>query len=241
MDDKEKYLKARDLQVKKNMSDAEIISNTKQFTGNLVRTNYVKSYTWMGQPILQYPSDLMVLQELVWELQPQYIIECGIAFGGLTLFCASLLKKHCKVIAIDIDIRVHNMEAIKSHPYGRRVTLIEGDSTAPETLEKVKGSIRNPINVMVILDSNHTANHVLKELELYTPFVTLDSYCVVFDTAIEYFMKEKPKDRPWGPGNNPYTAVQEFMKDNEEFVVDREVETRALITGAPGGFLRRIK
>ena len=240
MNDKEKYLRARDRQVKKNEADLPLHQSVCIFTEHLVRTNYVKSFTWMGQPILQYPGDLMVLQEIIWAIQPQYIIECGIAFGGLTLFCASLLKKHCKVIGIDIDIRVHNMEAIKSHPYGKKVTLIQGDSTSPETVEKVKGSMRNQQRVMVILDSNHTANHVLKELELYTPFVTLDSYCVVFDTAIEYFMKKKPKDRPWGPGNNPYTAVKEFMKDNKKFVVDREVETRALITGAPGGWLRRV-
>jgi len=241
------YIEARNKQVEKNKTDSRLIGATYDYTKEIIRTNYVKNFTWMGRPILQYPSDMFVMQELIWEVKPETIIETGTAFGGTAIFYASVMSSLTGfVITIDKEIRKHNRTAIEEHPiqydqdgYTWAVHIIEGDSVDPETIREVKELIRYP--VMVVLDSDHTHDHVLQELKLYSPLVSVGSYIVVFDTAIEIFMKKKPKDRPWGPGNNPMTAVQEFMKGNDEFIVDTEVEARAGITGAPGGWLRRIK
>jgi len=248
------YLKARDEQVKKNWSDDLLWLNVYGFTQELIRTNYVKNFTWMGRPILQYPTDLMVMQEIIWEVKPDIIIETGVAFGGMTKFYAHMLDVcgGTAVIGIDIDIRKDNRKALMDQKQlAYMIKLVEGSSIDPNVFEKVLHLIddEEPIaegiaedyTILVSLDSNHSHDHVLQELKLYSPLVSVGSYVVVFDTAIEIYMKEQPKDRPWGPKNNPMSAVQSFMKDNENFIIDHEVEARALITAAPSGWLRRVK
>lgn len=237
----EQYLHDRDEQVRANLADRDLRMATHKYTEHLVRTNYTKNLTWMGVPVIQYPGDLMVMQELVWKIKPDVIIETGIAFGGMTLFYRNLVE-FGDVISIDIDIRPHAREVLKND--GIDHLLIQGSSISKSTLKAVKDRIKewgNP-TIFVSLDSNHTHDHVLQELQLYSPLVSVGSYIVVFDTAIEQFGHlDKNQDRPWGKGNNPATAVKEFMENNKEFVVDREVEQRAGITAAIGGWLRRVR
>lgn len=250
----EEYKLARNIQVSKNIHDNKLNTSYSRFLQQIHRTNYVKNFTWMGQPILQFPSDMFVMQELIWEIQPDVLIETGMAFGGSALFYASVMDKIGGiVITVDKEVRPHNRKAIEEHPIQYdmdgstgALMIAEGNSIAQETLKEVVTIIKQraanfPPRVIVCLDSNHTHDHVLREMELYGPLVSVGSYMVVFDTAIQLVMAEQPTDRPWGPGNNPWTAVREFMKTHDEFVVDREVEQRALLTAAPGGWLRRIK
>ena len=240
----EQYIHDRDKQVQANISDRDLRMATRNYTEHLVRTNYTKNYTWMGVPVLQYPGDLMVMQELIWKVKPDYIVEIGTAFGGLTVFCASVLqsiRRKGKVVAVDIEFRQHTIDLFLTHPQITRIIPIEGNSVLEETESKIREVIWKG-RTLFILDSNHTHDHVLQELRLYSPLVSVGSYIVAFDTAIEEFgYLDKNQDRPWGKGNNPATAVKEFMKGNEEFVVDREVEQRAGITAAVGGWLKRVK
>jgi len=230
-------------QVRENMSDFKLQIEIHSFTKELIRINYVKNFTWMGIPILQYPTDLIVIQELIWQIKPDYIIETGVAFGGMLIFYASILEVigKGKVLGVEIEPKDCNMKELESHPLQDRIKVIKGSSTDKHTVETVKDFIRDG-KVFISLDSNHTESHVLQELRLYSPLVSIGSYIIIFDTAIQEFGHlDKNRDRPWGRGNNPATAVLAFMQDNNEFIVDQEVEQRALITAAPGGWLRRIK
>lgn len=234
-----------------------------QFSMNwLQKANSLKysyHFEWLGRPIIQYPQDIVAMQELIWEVQPDLIIETGIAHGGSIIMSASMLamldiseaiqneKKidpsasSRKVIGIDIDIRKHNYEAIKAHPMSTRIQMIEGSSTADDTINQVRNIAKEYDRVMVFLDSNHTHDHVLQELELYAPLSTIGSYCVVFDTVIEDLPDDMFADRPWSQGNNAKTAVWEYLKTHTEFEIDKSIQHKLLITVAPDGFLRRVK
>jgi cephalosporin hydroxylase len=146
-----------------------------------------------------------------------------------------------KVLGIDIDIRAHNREAIEAHPMFSRIEMIEGSSIALEVVEQVHSVAAGYERVLVCLDSMHTHNHVLAELEAYAPLVTPGSYCVVFDTIIEDMPEDMFPDRPWGVGNNPKTAVWEYLKSHPEFEIDKRIQYKLLITVAPDGFLKRVK
>lgn len=242
----EQYIADRDTQVRFNMQDKQLKRRTDRYMEYLVATNYGKNFTWMGIPIIQFPSDLMVMQEIIWKVKPDYIIETGVAFGGMITFYASILEAigKGKALGIDIDPRKHNMDLLEVHPLRHRIDIVKGSSTDEKVIDAVKNYISplipKPV-IMACLDSNHTKDHVLQELRLYSPLVSVGSYIVVFDTAIEFVGSPAGSRGEWGRGNSPWTAVQEFMKDNDEFVVDTEVETRALVTAAPGGWLKRIK
>ena len=208
------------------------------------RYKYSYNYRWLGRPIIKYPGDIMVMQEMIWDVRPDLIIETGIAHGGSIIFSASMLELlggDGKVLAIDIDIRKHNRDAIESHPMFRRISMIEGSSTDPGVVDRVREAAAGAGTVMVFLDSLHTHEHVLRELELYAPFVTVGSYLVLPDTFIEYFPKGYYADRPWDVGNNPMTALREFLKTHPEFVVDRERCDKLLITEAFDGYLKRLR
>lgn len=204
---------------------------------------YSYNFTWLGRPIIQLPQDIIALQEIIWRVRPDLIIETGIAHGGSVIFYASILELIGKgeVLGVDIDIRAHNRREIESHPMYRRITMIEGSSTSEEVMEHVRRLCIGRENVLVSLDSNHTHSHVLKELELYSPLVTKGSYLVVFDTVIEDMPEELFSDRPWGKGNNPKTAVREFLSRNNRFLVDEEIENKLMITVAPEGYLKCVK
>jgi cephalosporin hydroxylase len=238
----DQYFKDRDERMRSFHDSTYVKNGTRAFMANIHETQYVKNWSWMGVPILQLPTDMMAMQELIWKIQPDVIIETGVAFGGSLLFYASILEK-VRIIGIDIDMRKHTREILQTHPLSGKITWIEGSSTDPETTGKVAALLTDmqPNGILVVLDSNHTHDHVLQELRLYSPLVSVGSYIVVFDTSIEWLDPKYIGDRPWGRGNSPYTAVQEFMKGNEEFVVDSDIEDRILLTSAVGGWLKRIK
>ena len=221
--------------------------------------NYSYNFDWLGRPIIQYPQDMVAMQELIWSIRPDLIIETGIAHGGSLIFSASMLAlldmcdaieagenldpkmSKRKALGIDIDIRAHNRAAIEAHPMASRIQMIQGSSIAPEIIAQVKAMAANYSRVMVCLDSNHTHEHVLAELEAYAPLTSVGSYCVVFDTVVEDMPKEMFPDRPWGPGDNPKTAVWEYLKTHTEFEIDKSIQHKLLITVAPDGYLRRVR
>jgi cephalosporin hydroxylase len=205
---------------------------------------YSYNFTWMGRPIIQFPQDMIAMQEIIWQVKPDLIIETGIAHGGSLVYYAALLELNGgkgEVLGVDIDIREHNRREIEKHPMSRRIRMIQGSSVAPETVEQVRKAARGRRSVLVILDSNHTHEHVLQELKAYSPLVTTGSYLVVFDTVVEEMPADFFPDRPWGKGDNPRTAVLEFLRSNDRFVVDEQIEAKLLITVAPGGSLRCVK
>lgn len=210
---------------------------------------YSYNFTWLSRPIIQYPQDIIAIQEIIWQVKPDLIIETGIAHGGSLIFYASMLElnaicggpEDAQVLGIDIEIRPHNRKAIEAHPMFRRISMIEGSSTDKETAEQVYDFAKSKKNILVCLDSMHTHDHVLKELQLYSPLVTKDSYLVVFDTIIEDMPAGSFPDRPWDKGNNPKTAVWEFLKTNDRFEIDKEIENKLLITVAPDGYLKCLR
>ncbi len=209
---------------------------------------YSYNFSWLGRPIIQYPQDMIAMQEIIWEVKPDLIIETGIAHGGSLIFSASMLElvAACtgvegEVIGVDIDIRSHNRKAIEEHPMYKRITMIQGSSVAPEIVAQVVEKAKGKKRILVCLDSNHTHEHVLAELKAYAQLTTVGSYCVVFDTVVEDMPKELAGDRPWGPGDNPKTAVFEYLKSHTEFEIDREIQNKILITVAPDGYLKRVR
>jgi cephalosporin hydroxylase len=209
---------------------------------------YSYHFEWLGRPIIQYPQDMVAMQEIIWATQPELIIETGIAHGGSLILSASMLELNAacggaadaRVLGIDIDIRAHNRAAIEAHPMARRIDMIQGSSIAEDVVAQVKARAAGKKRVLVFLDSNHTHDHALAELEAYAGLVTPGSYCVVFDTVIEDMPASMFPDRPWGPGNNPKTAVRAWLPRHPEFEVDRAMEHKLLVTVAPEGFLRRV-
>lgn len=208
------------------------------------RLKYSYNFSWMGLPIIQFPQDMVAMQELIWRIKPNLIIETGVARGGSLAYYASLLEligNDGLVLGIDIEIRDHNRAEIEKHPMSKRIKLIEGSSIADETVAQVAAETKGQEVVMVVLDSNHTHEHVARELELYAGFVTKGSYLVVFDTIIEDLPADFFPNRSWAPGNNPKTAVWEFLERNDRFVIDEEMNSKLLITVAPDGYLRCVK
>ena len=210
---------------------------------------YSYNFKWMGRPIIQYPQDIVAVQELIWDIKPDLIIETGVAHGGSAVFFSSLLElnalsggpKDAEVWCIEIDLRAHNREALMAHPMYPRLKIFDGSSLDEKIAQQVSQKASQCERVMVILDSNHTHDHVLSELNLYASLVSVGSYCVVFDTVIEDLEGVEFVDRPWGKGNNPKTAVAEFLKTNSDFVVETAIDDKLLISAAPGGYLKRIK
>ena len=209
---------------------------------------YSYHFEWMGRPIIQYPQDILAMQQIIWEVKPDLIIETGIAHGGSLIFSASMLEliASCtggdgEVLGIDIDIRTHNRKAIEEHPMYKRISMIQGSSISPEIIAQVKEKAKGKKRILVCLDSNHTHDHVLAELEAYAPLTTIGSYCVVMDTVIEDMPGDMFPNRPWGPGNNPKTAVWEYLKTHPEFEINKNIDHKLLITVAPDGYLKRIR
>lgn len=242
-----------------NGCNLDMIAAGQRFMRATTTTKYSYNFAWQGRPIIQYPQDMVAMQELIWQIKPDLIIETGIAHGGSLIFSASMLalldmvdaiesstaldpkNSKRKVLGLDIDIRQHNREAIEAHPMASRIQMIQGSSIAPEVIAQVRNVAKDYHRVLVCLDSNHTHAHVLAELEAYAPLTSVGSYCVVFDTIVEDIPKEMFPDRPWGPGDNPKTAVWEYLKTHPEFEIDKTIEHKLLITVAPDGYLKRVK
>lgn len=229
--------------------ETEINESARAFMHASIRNQYSYNFKWMGRPIIQYPQDLIAVQEIIWDVKPDLIIETGVAHGGSAVFHASLLElnaqsggpKSAEVWCIEIDLRTHNREALVAHSMYPRLRIIDGSSVDEKIAELVSEKAARGQRVLVILDSNHTHDHVLRELQLYAPLVSVGSYCVVFDTVIEDLEGVEFIDRPWGRGNNPKTAVLEFLSSNPNFVVDGDIDNKLLISAAPSGYLKRIK
>lgn len=227
--------------------DKELAELSRRWLELSMRRKYVYNFDWLGRPIIQTPMDIVGFQEIVFATKPDLIIETGIAHGGSLVLSASLLAlnevcggpKGAKVVGVDIDIRAHNRHAIEAHPLANRISMIQGSSIAPDVVDQVRLHTLGRKSVLVCLDSNHTHEHVLAELQAYAPLVTPGSYCIVFDTFVEDVAADLFPDRPWKPGDNPKTAVHAFLKTHPEFTIDRSMDAKLMITVAPDGFLRR--
>lgn len=223
--------------------DMEFRGLSNQWRAMALERKYMNNFSWLGRPLIQLPQDAMALQEIIWAVQPDLVIETGIAHGGSLVLSASMLEMIGKgeVLGVDIEIRAHNRKAIEMHPLAKRIRMLEGSSIAPEIVAQVQAAAAGKKSVLVCLDSNHTHEHVLAELQAYAGLVTLGSYCVVFDTFVEDMPDDYVwTDRPWGKGNNPKTAVWEWLRSHPEFQIDKSIEDRLLVTSAPDGFLRRV-
>jgi cephalosporin hydroxylase len=267
MDDFKKEMQDRVTAIADNR---QLFAAAAMFTQASIMPKYSYNFSWLGRPIIQYPQDIVAMQEIIWEVKPDLIIETGIAHGGSIIMSASLLalidmaeaieageksinpgESKRKVLGIDIEIRPHNRVAIEAHPMFSRIRMIEGSSIAPEIIQQVNSFAKDYKRVLVCLDSMHTHDHVLAELEAYAPLVSPGSYCVVFDTLIEDMPKDMFADRPWSPGNNPKTAAHEYLRRLKDesvkaadgnplnFEIDRMIENKLLITVAPDGYLKR--
>jgi len=259
-----------DARVLANTGDDMLLDSAQSFMRASIRAMYSYNFTALGRPIIQYPQDMVALQELIWRIRPDLVIEAGIAHGGSLILSASMLAllDYCdavesgevldpkatrrRVLGIDIDIRPHNRAAMEAHPMAHRIDMIQGSSIAPEIIAQVHAAATRFERVMVILDSNHTHAHVLAELEAYAPLTSRGSYCVVFDTVVEDLPDSMIANRPWGKGDNPKTAVWEYLRRLSQegraaidgsalaFEIDKTIEGKLLITVAPDGYLKRI-
>lgn len=257
MNPSEEFRKERENQIQKMAEDSEFVSLSQHWLRESMQRRYVYNFDWLGRPIIQYPQDIVAIQELVWQVQPDLIIETGIAHGGSLILSASLLalldltdaasnattlnprNSRRKVIGVDIDIRAHNRVAIESHPLGGYIQMIQGSSIDPDTIAQVLRAAEGYNKVLVFLDSMHTHNHVLAELNAYASLASLGSYCVVFDTFVEDMPAGFFPDRPWDVNNNPKTAVSEWLESHPEFETDKSWQKKLMVTVAPDGFLRR--
>lgn len=225
-------------------ADRDLQKSGRSFLVETLRTKYSYNFTWLGRPIIQYPQDMIAFQEIIWQVKPDCIIEIGIAHGGSLIFSASMLEllgNDGKVVGVDVDIRKHNRAEIEKHPLFRRITMIEGSSVDDSIAQQVHSIASQYSCILVSLDSNHTHAHVLRELQLYSPLVTVGSYCIVYDGIIEDMPEGSYPEREWGPGNNPKTAVVEYLQHTSDFIVDRDIEAKLVLTAAPSGYLKRIK
>ena len=242
MEDKE-FEKRNSAFIKSMSNDKKFQEKTKTWYKNSWKYEYQYHFRWLGLPILQFPQDIVATQELIWRVKPDLIIETGIARGGSIIYSASILELigKGKVIGIDIDIRKHNRKLIEKHPMMKRITMIEGSSIDKKIINQVCKFAKDKKKVMVFLDSNHTHKHVLAEMKAYSSLVRKGSYMIVFDTMIEDVPKDYFQNRPWNKGNNPKTAVREFLKKNNRFKIDKEINNKLMITACPDGFLKCIK
>jgi len=224
--------------------DPEIRRLSRELFDKMCRYRYSYNFSWLGRPIIQFPQDIVAIQELIWSIKPDLIVETGIAHGGSLILSASMLQLiggSGLAVGIDVDIRAHNRSAVESHPLKDRLLMIEGSSIDPAVVARVHGLAQGKSCAFVVLDSNHTHAHVLRELELYSPLVRRGSYVVVMDTVIEDMAPDFFPDRPWGRGDNPKTAVRAFLSRNDRFEVDTDIEAKLLLTVAPGGYLKCVK
>ena len=242
-DDILNFEKEKLISISKMKSDSKMKDLSKEWFELSFEHRYPYNFSWLGLPIIQYPQDIIAIQEIIWQTQPKTIIETGIARGGSLIFYSSLIKlmgNGGKVIGIDIDIRKHNRSRIEDHPLFEYIELVEGSSIDTKTINRVYDHVDRKNPVIVILDSNHTHEHVLSELNSYKDFVTKGSYIIVLDTHCETTPKHLFENRPWGAGNSPMTAVKKFLETNSEFIIDDKVEDKIAITGAPSGYLKKV-
>lgn len=238
----EEFKKEVNQNIQQQGQNKELKNLTQAWMEKSVETRYSYNYTWMGRPIIQYPQDIVATQEIIFKVKPDLIVETGVAHGGSLIFSASMLELlggNGSVLGIDIEIRPHNREAIQSHPMSKRIQLLEGSSISKEIVDRVFKIAHNK-KILVLLDSNHTYEHVKAELELYSPLVKKGSYLIVYDTVIDDLPNRLSADRPWGENNGPKKAVHEFVQKNKRFKIDKSIDDKILISVAPDGYLECI-
>jgi cephalosporin hydroxylase len=258
MNPNEQFKKEMADNIKSLSQDQDLQALSRIWVREISRHKWAYNFRWLGRPAIQFPNDAWALQELIWEVKPDLIIETGIAHGGSLILSASMLalldmceaiesgavldpkNSRRRVLGLDIDIRQHNREAIEAHPMSSRIQMIQGSSIAPEVIEQVKAVAKNYQRVLVCLDSNHTHEHVLAELEAYAPLTSVGSYCVVMDTLIEDMPNDMFPERSWGPGDNPKTAVLEYLRTHSEYEIDKSIDHKLLISVAQDGYLKRV-
>lgn len=253
------FREERDSEILKMGEDRYFLEASRVWQGLARQHKYAYHFEFAGRPLIQYPQDIVAVQEIMWSVRPDLIIETGIAHGGSLAMSAGMLalldlsdsmgpKKGLRpslqspnrtVIGVDVDIREHNRRALESHPFFPWIELVEGSSTDPAIVEMIRAKAESATTVLVMLDSNHTHEHVLAELRAYANLVSRGSYCIVFDTIIEFVEGDHFADRPWGKGNSPMSAVEEFMRDTGEFMFDKFIVDKLGVTSAPGGYLKR--
>lgn len=241
-DDRTDFENARRADAAEMATDLSLQKAASELFAKSDNYNYSYLWNWLGLPIIQVPADVVALQEIIWERRPSVVVELGVARGGSLILYSSILQLigRGRVVGVDIDIRPHNRAAIEEHPLGHRVALIQGSSLNPIVLQQVQGNIGSTDSVMIVLDSNHTHEHVLKELRMYAPLVTEGQFLVVADTILEQIPPQARRPRPWGPGNNPATALEEFLETCDRFEKESWINDKLLITNSPGGYLRRM-
>jgi cephalosporin hydroxylase len=239
------FFKDRQLDINKLSKDKNLRNKSIDWMLHADTYKYTYNFTWMGRPIIKFPADMIVQQEIFYNVRPDLIIETGVAHGGSLLFNASIQKllgiDNSLTIGIDIDTRKHNREEILNSPLSDHIQLIDGSSTDKKIFDHVCNISKKFKTILVILDSLHTHDHVLEELKLYSSLVTSGSYLILPDTFIEFFPKGYYEDRPWDVGNNPYTAMIEFLKNTDEFQIDEYFSSKAVITETIDGYLKKIK
>jgi cephalosporin hydroxylase len=245
-DDRQEFEASKRRQSAALGQDGEVFRQSLDLLTSLDAYDYSYLWSWMGVPIIQMPADVMATQEVIWDTKPDVIIETGVARGGSVLFMASLLEMigKGKVIGVDIDIRAHNRESIETHPMSKRVVLIEGGSVDEDTVARVRAEIPAGAKVMVVLDSDHSRSHVLAECRAYGPLVTPGCYMVVADTIVGHMSEEiapKKRSKLWFQGNEPLSAMQDYMAECDLFEVDPVINGKLVVASSPGGYLRRIK
>lgn len=243
------FKKECDAEIQQQQANTDLQQQSYDWMAEANKSKYCYHFEWLGRPIIQYPQDIVGMQELIFKVQPDLIIETGIAHGGSLIFSSSMLELNAlcggpadaEIVAVDIDIREHNKQAIEEHPMFKRITMIQGSSIDEAIVNQVKAHAEGKKKILVCLDSNHTHEHVLEELKAYAPLTSVDSYCVVFDTIVEHMPEDEYPNRPWGIGDNPLTAVHEYLESHDEFEIDKSIDSKLLITVAPDGFLKRVK
>jgi len=242
MDPTQAFRAERDAAIARQAADDSFASLSREWFDRSAALRYSYNFEWMGMPIIQYPQDIVAMQEVIWRVKPQVIVETGVAHGGSLVFYASMLALigQGEVIGIEVALRPHNREAILAHPMASRIRLVDGSSVDPATVARVSGMVAGR-RAMVVLDSNHTHAHVLAELHAYAPLVPIGSYLVVMDTVIEHMPADFFPDRPWSRGNNAATAVAAFLAADNRFAVDHRIDAKLMVSVAPGGYLERVR
>jgi cephalosporin hydroxylase len=243
VDDRAEFEASKRERAARMASDATLAADALALNAAADRYDWSYQWSWLGLPVIQMPTDIVAMQEILWSCRPQLVIETGIARGGSLVLSASILELvgDGEVLGIDIDIRAHNRLAIESHPLAHRITMLEGSSLDPVILDTVRARAAAVERVMVVLDSNHTHDHVLGELRGYGPLVSVGQFLVVADTFIEDIPMQTHRPRPWGPGNNPRTAIATWRDEADGFEPDEFVNARLLLSASPGGYLRRVR
>jgi cephalosporin hydroxylase len=242
-DDRAEFERTKREAAARMAADESLAAKALELNAASDRHDWSYQWSWLGLPVIQLPPDIVALQEVIWETRPELVIETGIARGGSLVLYASILELvgEGEVLGIDIDIRAHNREAIEAHPLAKRIRMIEGSSLDDDIVARARAAAAEVERVMVVLDSNHTHEHVLGELRAYGPLVTVGQFLVVADTFVEQIPAQEHRPRAWGPGDNPGTAVRAWLDEVDGFEPDSFVNSKLLLTASPGGHLRRVR